>query len=178
MPIRMINYLVIVALWLTTSCNTFDLPIVKPTAEEIHDSRILREMEISVNKDKIIGPIDENYKSFTLKEWGTWLYQPGPKSRLNAWDCDDKAMECMNKTRKKYFLTTTNEATPAIGMAAVLLYTNFLGIAPIGNTNGHALCVIHVKDQGWFFYEEQTNQSAPLKEAIDRKAVKINWVLY
>jgi len=126
--------------------------------------------------NKILGPVDGAYESFTYEEWFRWIPRSIVPTRTNAWDCDDYALEAMIETRKKFRTTGKSESTPAIGVVVGKIEkTGFLGMQGKGL---HAVNIIHVKNHGWMFYEPQTHRTAKVSAVLQEKMFTIHWVLF
>jgi hypothetical protein len=126
--------------------------------------------------NRINGPLDAAYESFTLPEWDKWLPVSKMIPRKNAWDCDDYALEMMLESRRLYRSLGTMESTPAIGIAVGRMdNTGFLGMKSAGL---HALNIIHVKDHGWMFYEPQARRTTLVRDALRDKLFTIHWIVF
>ena len=124
---------------------------------------------------KIIGPVDDKYESFSLIEWKRWLSPTTKIYKKNAWDCDDIALEEMVLTRRYYATFGKTETTPAVGIAFVIIRKGFLGVNGGGS---HALNIIHTKENGWMFYEPQTEQSKRVSDALTSHDVQMDSILF
>lgn len=126
--------------------------------------------------NRINGPLDGAYESFSYTAWTRWLPASKMKSRTNAWDCDDYALELMVEARRLYRTFGTSDTTPAIGIAVGKIEKpGFLGMRTTGH---HAVNIIHVKNQGWMFYEPQMRRTALIREALREKMFTIHWILF
>jgi hypothetical protein len=148
---------------------------VQTTKDTISGNGLWGEIKRLVPADKIVGPIDEAYESFTYIEWFTWIPRSSVPTLTNAWDCDDYSLEAMVETRKKYRLSNKSCTTPAIGVVIGKLEQNFLGMKEGGL---HAMNIIHVKDLGWMFYEPQTHQTVLVRAALQEKMFTVHWILF
>jgi len=126
--------------------------------------------------NRIEGPLDGKYESFTYEEWDKWLPTSSLASKANSWDCDDYALEMMVRSRRLYRIFGPLESTPAIGLVVGKMEKHgFLGLS---GTGLHAMNIIHVKDHGWMFYEPQMRRTALVREALREKMFTIHWIMF